>query len=299
MRSRPKISHLLVISAAFSMALFGLANVANAATKKKVVRYTTVSAIPGKDEKNFTDPTTRCLTPAMKSLHASTVSQMEKDITAAEKRGKKFDPPTGAVTTAASATPAAPSATLTASVCSTSNPPQVCLLGQAVAGQRYTLSFSGFAGQATDWISIAPKYNGISSPSIAVQSDMTHGNASGTVSFDGLPAADYTAYAYTNLTSTGRATTPAGSVDFTVLPPTASNLALLKSQGAASASASVTVSASAPKDAAEIYREKVSTVWAAMAQPYCGYGAYGITAVKKSYNKSVARIRADFLAATK
>lgn len=51
--------------------------------------------------------------------------------------------------------------------------------------------------------------------------------------------------------------------------------------------------------AIETYREKIDIVWSAMEQPYCGFGSMGMTAVKHSYNKSVDRIRAAFLAATK
>jgi len=47
------------------------------------------------------------------------------------------------------------------------------------------------------------------------------------------------------------------------------------------------------------YRERVELSWAAMAEPYCGFGSMGMTAVKHSYNKGVQRARADFLAATK
>jgi hypothetical protein len=47
------------------------------------------------------------------------------------------------------------------------------------------------------------------------------------------------------------------------------------------------------------YKEKLDTVWSAMEQPYCGYGAYGMTAVKKSFNKSTERALAEFLAEVK
>lgn len=47
------------------------------------------------------------------------------------------------------------------------------------------------------------------------------------------------------------------------------------------------------------YREKIAIVWSAMEQPYCGYGAYGMTAVRHSFEKSVERIRQAFLDATK
>lgn len=47
------------------------------------------------------------------------------------------------------------------------------------------------------------------------------------------------------------------------------------------------------------YREKVDIVWEAMHEPYCGYGSMGLAAVKKSYRKSVVRIRQAFLLETK
>ncbi len=40
----------------------------------------TVSAIPGADERDFEDTASRCLTPAMKALHANMVLRMEVDI---------------------------------------------------------------------------------------------------------------------------------------------------------------------------------------------------------------------------
>jgi predicted membrane-bound mannosyltransferase len=49
----------------------------------------------------------------------------------------------------------------------------------------------------------------------------------------------------------------------------------------------------------EMYREKVDIVWEAMHEPYCGYGSMGMKAVKKSYKKSVERIRQAFLLETK
>ena len=47
------------------------------------------------------------------------------------------------------------------------------------------------------------------------------------------------------------------------------------------------------------YKTKLDTVWSAMEEPYCGYGAYGMTAVKKSFNKSIERTRTEFLAEVK
>ncbi len=52
-------------------------------------------------------------------------------------------------------------------------------------------------------------------------------------------------------------------------------------------------------NAIKIYREKLTLVWSAMSEPYCGYGSRGIAAVQKSFSKSVQRIRAEFLADVK
>ena len=43
------------------------------------------------------------------------------------------------------------------------------------------------------------------------------------------------------------------------------------------------------------YRETLGVIWSAMEAPYCGYGSRGLTAVKKSYTKSVERARREFL----
>jgi hypothetical protein len=51
--------------------------------------------------------------------------------------------------------------------------------------------------------------------------------------------------------------------------------------------------------AAKNYQYKLDLIWDAMLQPYCGYGGYGMTAVSKSYNKSVTRARSAFLAEAK
>ncbi|MSR85427.1 hypothetical protein EXS71_03285 [Candidatus Uhrbacteria bacterium] len=51
--------------------------------------------------------------------------------------------------------------------------------------------------------------------------------------------------------------------------------------------------------AIETYQKKLSMIWSAMSEPYCGYGSRGMTAVKSSFNKSVNRMRAEFLAVTK
>ncbi len=51
--------------------------------------------------------------------------------------------------------------------------------------------------------------------------------------------------------------------------------------------------------AVTIYKQKLDLLWSAMEQPYCGYGGYGMQAVQHSYDKSVERIRAEFLVAAK
>lgn len=48
--------------------------------------------------------------------------------------------------------------------------------------------------------------------------------------------------------------------------------------------------------AIEKYKSMLDIVWSAMTEPYCGYGSRGISAVKKSFIKSIDRIRAEFLA---
>ena len=50
---------------------------------------------------------------------------------------------------------------------------------------------------------------------------------------------------------------------------------------------------------AQTYKQKLTTVWSAMEEPYCGYGSKGVVAVKKSFLKSVERTRAEFLASVK
>ncbi len=47
------------------------------------------------------------------------------------------------------------------------------------------------------------------------------------------------------------------------------------------------------------YKEKIGLVWSAMEQPYCGFGSRGLAAVTHSYEKSVERIRAEYLAGVK
>lgn len=51
--------------------------------------------------------------------------------------------------------------------------------------------------------------------------------------------------------------------------------------------------------AVSTYKQNLEIVWSAMEEPYCGHGSQGITAVKKSFNKSVDRLRAAFLAQVK
>ncbi len=47
------------------------------------------------------------------------------------------------------------------------------------------------------------------------------------------------------------------------------------------------------------YKNDVDMIWAAMEQPYCGYGTFGMKAVKKSYEKSAVHVRTTFLKAVK
>lgn len=51
--------------------------------------------------------------------------------------------------------------------------------------------------------------------------------------------------------------------------------------------------------AVKLYREKLTIIWKAMSEPYCGYGSRGMRAVRGSFTKSVNKTRAQFLAATK
>jgi hypothetical protein len=52
-------------------------------------------------------------------------------------------------------------------------------------------------------------------------------------------------------------------------------------------------------DAMSAYQKDLDTAWEAMESPYCGYGAYGAASAIHSYQKSIARIRAAFLAELK
>lgn len=47
------------------------------------------------------------------------------------------------------------------------------------------------------------------------------------------------------------------------------------------------------------YRDGLDTLWDAMNEPYCGFGAFGVSAAVKSYNKTATRLRTEFLAAAK
>ena len=42
---------------------------------------------------------------------------------------------------------------------------------------------------------------------------------------------------------------------------------------------------------AKTYMNKLSLAWDAMEEPYCGFGAFGNTAAKKSYDKTIVRAR--------
>lgn len=52
-------------------------------------------------------------------------------------------------------------------------------------------------------------------------------------------------------------------------------------------------------DAIKKYRESMATNWAAMEEPYCGYGKYGISSSIHSYAKGADRARLAFLTAVK
>ena len=47
------------------------------------------------------------------------------------------------------------------------------------------------------------------------------------------------------------------------------------------------------------YLTGLDLAWEAMEEPYCGFGAFGTTAARKSYTKSVDRSRARFLEVAK
>lgn len=52
-------------------------------------------------------------------------------------------------------------------------------------------------------------------------------------------------------------------------------------------------------EAVKRYRGNLQLVWEAMNEPYCGYGSRGVSAVTKSFNKTINRTRTEFLKATK
>lgn len=56
---------------------------------------------------------------------------------------------------------------------------------------------------------------------------------------------------------------------------------------------------SALGDAYRDYLKKVDLLWAAMEEPYCGFGAFGTSAAKKSYEKGANRSHDVFLQAVK
>jgi hypothetical protein len=47
------------------------------------------------------------------------------------------------------------------------------------------------------------------------------------------------------------------------------------------------------------YKAHVADAWATMSEPYCGFGTLGVSAVRKSFQKTIDRARAAFLAATR
>ena len=47
------------------------------------------------------------------------------------------------------------------------------------------------------------------------------------------------------------------------------------------------------------YLDALDIVWDAMNEPYCGFGAFGVKAASRSYDKSVGRIHDRFLSAMK
>ncbi len=55
----------------------------------------------------------------------------------------------------------------------------------------------------------------------------------------------------------------------------------------------------AGEGAVKDYQWKLDVIWDAMTEPYCGYGSRGVSAAKKSYNKSIDRARGEFLASAK
>lgn len=240
----------------------------------------TPSAIRGADEKNFVNPTSRCLTRTMKNLNASMVKRMQNDVLAAEKRLKKkfgpiFEVPKPQI--------------IEQKICS-SEPgilPRLCIIGPLASGHGYQITFDGFSGQSRDMIIVSPVQGGVSSPLLNIQVGMTSATTTGSIHFDGISEGTYTAYGFTDSYTSIRDSNPRVSVSFVVAA---------KPQFATSTEVEVLTS---KKNPAEIYKMKMDTVWSAMAEPYCGYGSKGIAAVKRSYTKSVEHIRAEFLKSVK
>lgn len=52
-------------------------------------------------------------------------------------------------------------------------------------------------------------------------------------------------------------------------------------------------------DAYRVYLSDVDVMWAAMYEPYCGYGSHGMTAIRRSYEKNAVRVREQFLRTAK
>jgi len=46
---------------------------------------------------------------------------------------------------------------------------------------------------------------------------------------------------------------------------------------------------------AQVYLDGLAVLWDAMEEPYCGYGAFGLTAAKHSYEKTANHLRTAFL----
>ncbi len=53
------------------------------------------------------------------------------------------------------------------------------------------------------------------------------------------------------------------------------------------------------EDNYQLYLMKLDIAWDAMQQPYCGFGAFGMSAARKSYDKTIERARTEFLTAAK
>ncbi len=49
----------------------------------------------------------------------------------------------------------------------------------------------------------------------------------------------------------------------------------------------------------DTYKQDIEFGWQAMQQPYCGFGAFGVSAAKKSFQKTLSRARTNFLAVAK